>query len=391
MADSSAPDGADLPEDTTPKTADPEGPRPAEPPAPTEVPVDVDPVQRRRLNVGVLLALAALAAYLLAHMVWPFLGGLGAALVMAVLAHPLYEKINGRFARPSLSASIVTTIGFLVVLLPLAGVSYALVDTLQEHTANVSEDVGEFLEPEGEGEQMLDSLATRVGAGDQRIGEQLREEFGSVGQAISGRLVGFLSGIGAIALQTGVALFTLFYFLRDGRKLMGTMSRVLPIDPSLVDALAHRSGEVIRATMFGNVAVGVLQGALGGLTFWLLGIPGPILWGAVMAVLGMLPIVGSPVVWGPASIILLLQGEVNKAVILFLVGALIISTSDNVLRSLVVGDRAQLHPLTVFVSVLGGVALFGVMGLFLGPLFFVLSISLLEVTHGVLQPDDGSA
>src|SRR5690606_25574482 len=126
------------------------------------------------------------------------------------------------------------------------------------------------------------------------------------------------------------------------------------------------------------------------LTFWLLDIPGAVLWGSVMGILGLLPILGTPLVWGPAAVILLLDGEVARALILIAAGSLIVSTIDNVLRATVVSDRAQLHPLVVFFSALGGVILFGMVGIFLGPILFVLSISFLEIARMVLHPD-GSA
>lgn len=115
------------------------------------------------------------------------------------------------------------------------------------------------------------------------------------------------------------------------------------------------------------------------------------LWGSVIAVLGLVPVLGSPVVWGPAALFLFLQGEVVRSLLLVAAGTLIVSTVDNVLRATVVSGRAQLHPLVVFFSALGGILLFGVVGIFLGPVLFVLSLSIMEVTRLALDPEDESS
>lgn len=354
------------------------------PPLPVNVPVS----QRRRFNVVVLLVLSAGAALVIGRMLWPFLTAIGTALVLTVLAHGPYVRLRRRLGNESLAALIGTSVLFFVVFLPVLAISFYLIRTLPQNAEMVSEGLADLLEPGGRIHGWYERLAGGVGAEDVTLSEALATQVRALGGFFAGSTLGILSGIGGGLVQAAVALFTLFYLLRDGEAILDEALRIVPLEEDLSISLFDRAGEIIHATMFGNIVVGLVQGTLGGVTFWILGIPGALLWGSVMVLLGLLPILGPPVVWVPAAVILLLQQEIWRAVVLTAVGVLIVGTVDNVLRSWVVGGRAHLHPLVVFFSALGGILLFGFAGLFLGPVFFVLSITLLEATRMVLAPDD---
>lgn len=355
------------------------------------VPVEVEEPERKRLNVMVLLALSAGAAFLLGRMLWPFMTAIISALVLAVLAHPAHARLERAVPHAPTAALVSTTLLFLLVMVPLLALSLALFNSLQTHAEMVADEVGALLSGDGRLQGLLDQATEWLGAPGAGLAEAARNQLQDLGGFLAGRTVGILSGLGGGMVQAGVALFTLFYLLLDGRSLMAQVEHIIPLDDDLTEALVARSGEIIHATMYGNVVVGIAQGALTGIAFWLLDIPGAVLWGSVVGVLGLIPILGSPVVWGPAVVILLLQGEVARGLILALVGTFIVSTVDNILRATVVSDRAQLHPLVVFFSALGGILLFGMVGIFLGPVLFVISISILEVTRLVLDPESRSS
>lgn len=352
------------------------------------VPVTVPPSQRRGFNVVVLLVLSAGAALVIGRMLWPFLTAIGSALVLAVLAHRPYRALSRRIPNESVAALLGTALLFFAVFLPVLAISFHLIRTLPENVDIVADSVRDLLEPGGSARRWVYRVAGWMGAEEETLTDALADQLRALGDFFAGRTLGLLSGIGGGVVQAAVALFTLFYLLRDGEGLLAETGRIIPLDEDLSGSLVERSAEIIHATMFGNVVVAITQGTLGGVTFWLLGIPGAILWGSVMVLLGFLPVLGPPVVWVPAAVILALQGEVWRALVLVAVGTLIVGTVDNVVRSLVVGGRAALHPLVVFFSALGGILLFGVVGLFLGPVLFVLSITLLEATRLVLAPDD---
>lgn len=351
------------------------------------VPLRMEAAERRRLQVRVLLFLSAGAALLLGRMLWPFLTAIIAALVLAVLAFPAYVRLRDLVGNERIAAGLGTVALFFLVFLPVVGLSLALFASLQDHADMVAREMSALFGEEGPARRLLSRAQEWLGLERGSLTEGLQSQIRELGGFLAGRTMGILSGLGGGLVQAGVALFTLFFLLLDGEALLEEFRRVVPLDDELTDALMRRSGDIIFATMVGSVVVGIAQGTLGGLAFWALDIPGAILWGAVMGLLGIIPVLGPPLVWVPTVGFLLAEGEIARAIALLLAGMLIVGTVDNVLRAAVVSGRAQLHPLVVFFSALGGLILFGVMGIFLGPILFVLSLSILEVTRVVLDPD----
>jgi len=173
--------------------------------------------------------------------------------------------------------------------------------------------------------------------------------------------------------------YLLFYFLRDRRAALRSLRSLSPFTEAEMDRLFGRVGDTIHATICGTLAVSSAQGLLGGLMFWWLGLPTPLLWGVVMASLAVVPVVGAYVVWIPAALFLTLEGSWGKALILSLWGMLVVGTIDNLLRPILVGNRLKIHTLLAFISVVGGLILFGPSGLVLGPVTLAVTLSLLEI------------
>ena len=172
-----------------------------------------------------------------------------------------------------------------------------------------------------------------------------------------------------------VMLYLLFFLLRDGEDLAHRIRDALPLRIAQQHALFRRFTMVIRATVKGSIVVAIVQGALGGLIFWLLGIEGALLWGAVMAVLSLLPAVGAGLVWLPVSLYLLATGEVWKGIALIAFGGLVISTVDNVLRPILVGGQTKIPDYLVLIATLGGITIFGVNGLVIGPVIAAMFLA----------------
>ena len=204
---------------------------------------------------------------------------------------------------------------------------------------------------------------------------------------LAGRTLGLFTGIGGWLIQAGIALFTLYYLLRDGDALVRHLKWLLPLEPALNDRLFQRASEIIRASIFGTFVVAAAQGTLGGLIFWILGISAPIVWGTAMTMLSLLPMVGPGFIWVPAALVLLATGHILRGLLLLAFGALIIATIDNVLRAWLVSGRAQLHPLLVFFSVVGGLFVFGAPGVFVGPVLVVVALTLIDTARLTMEPD----
>lgn len=355
----------------------------AEPP----VPVRPSRGERQRMSVVVLLLLSVGATFLVGRFLWPFTSGIILALVLAMLSFPAYEWLCRRMPNQSVAALVGTTVLVVLVMLPVAAVSTIVFTSIQDNVDMLTEELGELTESGGPLEDFVNSVAGALGLGEVDLGATLGGQIEQLGTFFAGHTLGIMTGLGGILVQAGVAIFTLYYLLEDGRKLVDGFKRFVPLDEELTDALVHRSREIIFATVYGHIVVAIVQGVLAGLTWWALGLPGAALWGTMMLVFALLPALGPPVVWVPAAVVLFLQGQVWRAVALTGLGVLVIGTIDNVLRAYLVADRAQLHPLVGFFSVLGGLLMFGLMGIFLGPMVFVLALTILEVTRRVLNPD----
>jgi predicted PurR-regulated permease PerM len=209
-------------------------------------------------------------------------------------------------------------------------------------------------------------------------------------------LVGRLTDLLTNGLYALIHLFLMlacsFYFFREGEALIAWVRSALPVAPDSQHRLFGRFDEVVRGTVYGNSIIAVAEGLLGGIGFWLADIPSAILWGTVMTILAYLPLVGAGVVWIPVAAYLLVQGAYARVVILLVVGA-IIALTDYWARPIVVGGRSRLHPLLVLFSVLGGIELFGLIGLVAGPLVVALAITLADSyrsgrSERVLLPQD---
>lgn len=176
-----------------------------------------------------------------------------------------------------------------------------------------------------------------------------------------------------------LTFFAMYYFFRDGDKLIQRLKYLSPLADKYKEALIARFISVSRATIKGTLLVGLIKGFIGGLTFWIFGISSPILWGVVMAILAIIPMMGSWIVMIPAAIIMIVIGQIGKGIALFLISTLIISSVDNILGPRLVARGSGLHDLLIFFSILGGISMFGVMGFLVGPIIAALFLSILDV------------
>jgi predicted PurR-regulated permease PerM len=215
----------------------------------------------------------------------------------------------------------------------------------------------------------------------------------------SDRLVGtslnLMGNIASGIVQAFFVLFTMYYLFKDGDTIVDKLPAALPLSSEQSDAIIVRTKQVVGASVYGVVTIALIQGILGGIMFWILGVPSPLLWAVLMAFVCMIPVAGSFVVWLPLSIYLIATGHWTKAIILIVWGALIISTVDNVLRPKLVGTQTKLHELFVFFSVLGGISVFGLLGIVLGPVVLAITLGLLSTfqlrTKAPVSDEHGSA
>ena len=224
--------------------------------------------------------------------------------------------------------------------------------------------------------------------------EQVRTFLTDRLEVISGALIRVIqsvaSNVAAFLFKTIIALFVLFYLLRDGSRLLYKTRDFLPLQHTVFDRLIQEVGQSVLANVYGVGAVALAQGTMTGLLFYFTGVHSPVLWGVVAGFCSMIPIVGPPVVWAPVALGFAFSGNAGKAAIIAAVGAGVIGTADNVIRPWIVSDRVQLHPLLVFISLLGGAQAFGFLGLFIGPAALSVTIVIFEfLKEGVPGRDPG--
>jgi len=181
-------------------------------------------------------------------------------------------------------------------------------------------------------------------------------------------------------------IFTMYYFFKDGESIVHKMKRLMPIPPEQVEITFAHLRDVIQATMYGGVVVALIQGLLGGILFAIVGIPSAVFWGAIMAFLSIIPFLGAFIIYVPAGIILLLGGSYVKGIVVIAVGTIVISQSDNLIRPYLISGRTAMHPLMLFFAILGGIALFGLLGVIVGPLIAAVFVTLLRIFEFKLHP-----
>lgn len=333
----------------------------------------------------ILIGLAVGACYVIGLMLWPFLPAIVTSAVLAVLVRPAFQRFARRFRRRDVAAFIATIVVFFLGLLPAVGVSMLLVEELRTGITWIGTDGVGLLSPAGPLARWIAAISRSLGLEGADLTGVLSGQAQGIATVIAARTVGLFTGLGGWLLQGAIALFTLYYLLRDGDALIRYVKWLLPLEPAASDRLFGEASEVMHATVFGSLVVALVQGALGGIAFWALGLHAPVVWATIMGVLSILPAVGAWCVWVPAAVFLLLSGEVLRGLILAAAGTLIISTIDNVLRAILVSDRAHLHPLVVFFSVLGGLVVFGATGIIIGPVLFSLALALVRIARTAID------
>lgn len=328
-----------------------------------------------RISVVVLLATTLAGLYLCYLLAAPFLPALTWALVLAVLFVPVHRLIEARVKLKDVAALISVLVVALTVVVPATLVGQRLVT----EAANGAYLVQAQFEM-GTWRRILD-----LHPGIAPIGEWIEQQFDlraiirNVAAWLTSAAASFVRGSVVQLIGLLLTFYLLFYFLRDHNLVVQTLRGLLPLSPSETDRLFRRTVDTIHATVYGTIVVAGIQGALGGLMFWWLSLPAPLLWGFVMALLALVPVLGAFVVWIPAAIFLALSGDWPKAVILSAWGAGVVGTVDNILRPVLVGNRLKLHSVPAFISFIGGLQLFGTSGLVLGPMVVTITLTLLDI------------
>src|SRR6266545_1202120 len=298
-----------------------------------------------------LLALSAAALYVCWLMLLPFVNVLAWASVLVVLFYPIHQRLVALTKRPALSALLSTVIVIAVIVLPLTLLTLVVAKEIGQVAKDAQDFFRSLFDPNSPViGRIMGWLGRRVDASHLDLQGYLLERLESISGAIAGRTLGLLGGVVGAIFQVFFTIFTMYYLFRDGDRIYDAMLDVIPLNVAESRQIFDRTHEVIHASVYG-----------------------------VMFFMSMVPLVGTSVIWVPTAIYLAMSGHWGKAVALALWGALVIGTVDNLLRPKLVGQRARLHELLIFFSVLGGLQIWGPLGLVLGPVMIAVTLALFDI------------
>ena len=326
-----------------------------------------------------LLAATAIALYLCWLMLRPFIGVLAWSVVLVIVFYPVHNRLASRTRRRRLSALLSCLLVVLVVVLPLIMITMAVAEELGKVVPNLPSQVSQLMDRQTSlFGRVSEWIQIRFGIDTLRSQEFLGEQLKRSGEFLLGFSWSLAGNIVGGIVKSFFVIFTMYYLFRDGDRIVRRLPAALPLSRDRSEAIIARTQEVVSASVYGVVTIAALQGLLGGIAFWVLGIPSPILWAVLMTFVCMIPLAGSFLVWLPLSIYLMTNGHWTKAVLLIVWGALVVSTIDNFLRPKIIRNQTRLHELFVFFSVLGGISVFGLLGIVLGPVVLAITLGLLQ-------------
>jgi predicted PurR-regulated permease PerM len=342
-------------------------------------------ISGRKFRTAFVIILVVAVSALFLAVTWPLLQALLLAALLAGLCGPLYRWITRLLrGQRSLGAIVTLVILFIVVAGPLSAflgvvvqqalaVSNQAIPWVQQHFGAASTfNAHDWLA------QRFPALADYVPSQ-----EQLVENVGAAAKSIGGFLVTVASRMtattAAFLLNLFVMIYAMFFFFRDGEKILEKIFYYLPLSDEDELLMLQRFTSITRATVKGTLVIGIIQGALAGLAFWVAGIDGSAFWGTIMAILSIVPGIGAALIWVPAVIYLIVTGQVLAGLLLFAWCAAVVGTVDNILRPILVGKDAKMPDLLILVGTLGGLFLFGPIGFIVGPIVCGLFLTVWEI------------
>jgi predicted PurR-regulated permease PerM len=339
--------------------------------------VTVESSTQKRLGTALFYGILIVLAYLVFLVFQPFLASLAWAVVFVVVSYPVYEKLARRWGR-TLAAAASTLGVTLIIIVPTLLVTGAFIHQGVEAVQLVQQQIqsGHF--------SWVNALWLRI---QERFPDANPGDLTTVVHRYAEMGAGyFASRLGAVLRNTAVFLFHLtvtllamFYLFRDGDAIVARLREVLPFEKSHRERMIDETRELIFASVISSLVAAVAHGVLGGLAFGLTGIHAPVFWGVMMGFFSLVPVVGSALIWVPAATSLMVNGHIGWGIVLIVFCSVIVGLVDNIIRPWMISGRAQMGGLVVFISVLGGLSVFGMLGLVLGPIVVAAGASMLDL------------
>src|SRR3989338_9688247 len=346
-------------------------------------------VKKEDINKYSFLLILLVLIFSVFIIVKPFITSILTSFIIAYIFYPFYKRLNNKIKKKNISAIIVSLLIILIFSIPFIFIINALVKEVNLGYVEIKKtmtggnffnvDCKKITERETGLCRFSDSIKKIVS--DQKFELYMQRMGITITTYVTEGFSKLIISVPKILLNIFLILFLTFYLFKDGKLFFYKVFFLLPLKKKNQEDIVKTFNDVVYATIYGQIIVAVIQGALGGIGFYLFGVSSPIFWGTIMILLSLIPFIGSSIIWAPAALYLIISGLASsnnplffKGIGLFIYGLLIISLIDNILRPKIVGERIGMHPALVFIGVIGGLMLFGPLGILLGPLLIAVLI-----------------
>lgn len=325
-----------------------------------------------KVSKYIFIALLLILLYLAFKLVQPFFTYIFLGLILTIATYPFYKWFSKRIKHKRLSSVIAIVLILLIIIIPLS----ITVGVLAKQTVEFidSFDSNSFVEK-------VNNYAVGVLGPKANIKGTLNKILGGITDFDEKNVKSAFSIIGSVAeiiIGLFIMFFIMYYGFVEGEKWLWQIREIIPFKKERRERLVREIKNVTQAVIYGHILIAILQGTLGAIGFFIVGIKNPVFWGFVMTVLALIPVIGTGLIWGPAGIILLAQGNIIWGIFLLVYGFFIVAGIDNLLKPKIISGKGKIHPIVALIGILGGLKLFGLLGIIIGPLIAALFIAMVE-------------
>jgi len=349
-------------------------------------------MKREYLFTALFFTLVAIIFYLAFLVFRPYLASIFWGIILTMVFFPIYKKLSRKIKNNAVSSILMCILIFIIIIGPCIYIGVVLVDETVSAYHNIEKHIrsGEYQSLMNLTEHhIFISLRQRieqyVDLSELNIPSLILNTLNKIQSFMLSRIGSSIQRFSQFIIDFIFVFLTMYYLFKDGENTVKRFKGIIPLGKEQTDSILNQLKEVLQATMYGGLIVALLQGFMGGLAFLILGISSPVFWGALMALLSFFPLMGAWLVFLPAVVILLIQGYTVKAIILLIWGFGVVSMVDNFLRPYLVSGRTQIHPLILFFSIIGGLQIFGFLGIIVGPMLASTFVVLLNILQNKLH------
>lgn len=322
-------------------------------------------MKQERIFFSVLFGIIAVLAVII---MWPFLTYIVLAGILTYTLFPVYHFCHRKLRRAEIASALSILMALMLMILP----SFFLISELVQQVS------GAYSNFQTENIQKIGDYLSGLTGNRVNFQEMVNSGLDQIRRSIVGLAPDILGSVGEMLLGLFVMFFVMYYGFREGEAFIARIKQLMPLDPVLKESLFYELRTVTQAVLYGQVMTAVIQGTLGGFALLLFGVPNWLFWGAIMIIMSFLPVLGTPIIWVPAAVGLILDGYTARGVGLLIVGATIVMNVDNFIRPRLVSGRTSVHPVLILIGVLGGLKIFGFIGMLVGPLVLALLVAFIK-------------